>query len=342
MKLKRFITISSAAIIALGALSITLGCASAPAENITEPWSEVPKQQFMQLNPGNTMTSTSPISDNGTLSLRGMEGTLVFMSGTDDVGGAQLYTSNVDGTNFKRLTKNKTGAEYFPRWSSDGTNVLFFLYVDENQKICVINEDGSNQMELTDETSDNWIPCWSPDDKKIAFVSNRDNTEQIYIMNADGSDQTNISNTIYSDSNPSWSPDGSKILFNSNRDGNVQIYVMNADGSDQVNLSNNEYHDFFPVWSPDGQKIVFQSSPEMDFFQIYVIDADGSGRVQLTNITADNKYPAWSPDGSMIVFYSKRDCPNDNGEIYIMNADGSNQIRVTRTGCTDTGIASWK
>jgi Tol biopolymer transport system component len=59
-------------------------------------------------------------------------------------------------------------------------------------------------------------------------------------------------------------------------------------------------------------------------------------------MTADNKYPAWSPDGKYIVFYSKRDCPNDNGEIYIMNADGTNQVRITRTACTDTGIASWK
>jgi TolB protein len=72
------------------------------------------------------------------------------------------------------------------------------------------------------------------------------------------------------------------------------------------------------------------------------MNADGTGRVRLTDVTADNKYPAWSPDGTMIVFYSKRDCSNDNGEIYIMKADGTSQVRITRSSCTDTGIASWK
>ncbi|MFA5079352.1 MAG: hypothetical protein WC541_07700, partial [Dehalococcoidia bacterium] len=67
-----------------------------------------------------------------------------------------------------------------------------------------------------------------------------------------------------------------------------------------------------------------------------------SGRTRLTSSLVDNKYPAWSPDGSKIVFYSKRDCINDNGEIYTMNADGSNQTRVTRSECTDTGLADWR
>jgi TolB protein len=106
-------------------------------------------------------------------------------------------------------------------------------------------------------------------------------------------------------------------------------------------LTNDRFIETYPAWSPDGKKIVFQSNEAIEF-QIYVMNADGTGRVCLTNITADNKYPAWSPDGTKIVFYSKRDCMNDNGEIYIMNADGTNQVRITRSSCTDTGIASWK
>lgn len=318
------------------------GCAAKPEENLTAPVSEVPKQQFVHINP-NTPSSTATLQqDTGTASIRGLAGKLVFMSGTNDAEGPQLYTCNADGTGFVRLTRNSKGAERFPKWSPDGSKVAFFSDMEGNQRIYVIGADGSNQVCLTDEKSNNWLPCWSPDGRKIAFVSDRDKIDQIYIMNADGSGQTNITNTGSNDSSPSWSPDGKKIAFISDRSGNVQIFTMNVDGSNQVNISNNKYADLFPAWSPDGKKIVFQSSTDMTFFQIYVMNADGTGRVQLTEMTADNKYPAWSPDGSMIVFYSKRDCPNDNGEIYIMNADGTNQIRITRTSCTDTGIASWK
>ncbi len=341
MSVKRLLILSAVIIIALGLSGMALGCAAKPAENLTTPVSEVPKQQFVEITPG-AVTRSAGQTDNGTASLRDQKGKLVFMSGTNDAEGPQLYTSNVDGTNFMRLTKNKAGGENCPKWSPDGAKVLFFSDVDNNRKVCIINSDGSNQVELTDANSDNWLPCWSPDGKKIAFVSNRDHIEQIYVMNADGSQQTNISNNTDHNSYPSWSPDGLKIAFVSNRDGNEQIYEMNADGSNQLRISNNKYADLCPVWSPDGKKILFQSSIEMVFFQLYIMNADGSGRVQLTDMTADNKYPAWSPDGTRIVFYSKRDCPNDNGEIYIMNADGSNQIRITRTGCTDTGIASWK
>jgi TolB protein len=116
---------------------------------------------------------------------------------------------------------------------------------------------------------------------------------------------------------------------------------MRADGSNQVRVTSSPQVDTFPAWSPDGNKIAFQSN-ENGNFEIFTVYPDGSERKRLTTGLVDNKYPAWSPDGSKIVFYSKRDCNNDNGEIYIMNADGSGQVRVTRSECTDSGLADWR
>ena len=85
--------------------------------------------------------------------------------------------------------------------------------MDGNQKIMVINENGSNQVTLTDNQSNNWLPCWSPDGKKIAFVSDRDETDQIYVMNADGRTRQDQAMINMADSSRLWSPDGSKISF---------------------------------------------------------------------------------------------------------------------------------
>ncbi len=121
---------------------------------------------------------------------------------------------------------------------------------DGNPEIYVMNADGSEQRNLTNNPGSEHLPSWSPDGKKLAFWSNRDGNPEIYVMNADGSEQKRLTNNPATDWHPSWSPDGKKIAFGSTRDGNQEIYVMNADGSEQKNLTNNPAKDYSPSWSP--------------------------------------------------------------------------------------------
>lgn len=236
------------------------------------------------------------------------------------------------------------------------------------QDIHVMDADGSNQVNLTNDPAyDEW-PTWSPDGSKIAFLSRRDGDWEIYAMNADGSNRARLTNG--GASLPAWSPDGSKIAFTSNG----EIYVMNADGSNQRRLTSGGENSG-PVWSPDGSKIAF-GAYENDNYKIYVMNADGSNQVRLTNnssllgytwspdgskiafndhedggvfvmdadgsnqarLTGDGDYsPLWSPDGSKIAFVSGRD---ESWEIYMMNADGSNQVNLTNNPASDW-VSSW-
>lgn len=322
---RRYIIFIPLIIIAL--IASALGCASQPAkspavsensQSVTNPPLTPPNQPVIQVSPFQPPTTQEA---SGPLNYMGK---LVFTSGTNDAGGPQIYTSTANGGNWLRLTSNAKGGELFPKWSPDGMKVAFYSDMTGNNQIFVINADGSNQVQLTNDKANDLLPAWSPDGAKIAFTSDRDSVEQIYIMNADGSNQVRITNNTHDDAAPCWSPDGKKIAFQSDRDGNPQIYVMDADGSNQTKLSSTVFSDDYPAWSPDGSQIVFQSS-EPGHFEIYLMKADGSGRKLITSGSVDNKYPAWSPDGTKIVFYSKRDCNNDNGEIYIMNADGTGQ-----------------
>ena len=129
------------------------------------------------------------------------------------------------------------------------TKIAFSSNRDGNQEIYVMNADGTNPINLTNNPANDLDPFASPDGTKIAFSSNRDGDDEIYVMNADGTNPVNLTNNLADDrGRPIWSPDGTQIFFSSNRDGNQEIYVMNADGSNPVNLTNNPAEDNSPSW----------------------------------------------------------------------------------------------
>jgi Tol biopolymer transport system component len=213
----------------------------------------------------------------------------------------------------------------YPSWSPDGTRIVFESNRAGSIDIYAMNADGSDQIRLTDNLSDDENSAWAPDGTRIVFDSDREGNRDIYAMQADGSDQSRLTDNPARDGGASWSPDGTRIAFHSNRDGNREIYSMNADGSDQIRLTDNPANDVWPSWSPDGQKISFISGRDGNA-EIYTMNADGSDPTRLTDNPARDGMAAWSPDNTRIIFISNRD---GNPEIYTMNADGSDQTRLT-------------
>ena len=131
--------------------------------------------------------------------------------------------------------------------------IAFGSFRDGNFEIYVMNADGSNQTNLTNNPASDQGPSWSPDGTKIAFFSGRDDpsTSEVYVMNADGSSQTRL--TFITNGWPAWSPDGTKITFTSNQGPNPfpgEIYVMNADGTGATRLTNNSATDQVSDWQP--------------------------------------------------------------------------------------------
>ncbi|HWT01114.1 MAG TPA: carboxypeptidase regulatory-like domain-containing protein [Pyrinomonadaceae bacterium] len=217
------------------------------------------------------------------------------------------------------------GAQTARRPKANGRIVYQSARNNQNE-IFVMDADGKNIVQLTDNTADDQMPSWSPDGTKIAFVSRRDQLfGEIYVMNVDGGNVVRLTQNEKTDYDPVWSPDGKRIVFTSYRDNNAEIYVMNADGTNQTRLTTNPGDDTEAAWSPDGSRIVL-TSVQNGNTDIYVMNSDGTNQTRLTDDPAIDKSPSWSPSGVSIVFVSGR---YTGSEIFMMSADGSNENILT-------------
>lgn len=181
--------------------------------------------------------------------------------------GAELYTSNLDGSNLKRLTNNK----YYDAevcYSPDGTKILFGRQIDYKMDLWLMDADGTNERQVT--FTDDWQEGGAfimPDNETILYRAWKKEDEgksskdmQIFTIKTDGSEFKQITFESGTHWAPYPSPDGKyfayvKIL----PPHNFEIFLRNLETGEEMQLTYNEYFDGFPCISHDGKTLSFSS-----------------------------------------------------------------------------------
>jgi len=193
------------------------------------------------------LTSTPGYDAEATIAPNGKQ--IVFTSVRD--GDLDLYSMKLDGTDVRRLT-NEPGYDGGAFYSPDSKTIVYRasrptgdalarykellgngLIEPRSLEIWVMNADGSNKRQVTNNGAANFAPYFTPDGKQIIFSSNMSDPKgrnfDLYLVNVDGSGLERVTYNDTFDGFPMFSPDGKKLVFASNRaaakTGDTNIFI---------------------------------------------------------------------------------------------------------------------
>lgn len=195
-----------------------------------------------------------------------------------------------------------------PSWSPDGQRIAFSSNRTGQFEIHVINRDGTDLVQVTNEVGDKSYPTWSPDGKRLAFISRveQESYSAIRIIDLETREIATVVQRPWSIApifhSLDWSPvDESLLLFYGN--------------------------DSWTWKEPGASEPSSQLGP-----RDYVLDLRTGKETLITPDGWTCDIPVWSPTGTMVL----QNCCNK-----LPNLDGCSPIVSTLT-TTETGLSLGK
>jgi serine/threonine-protein kinase len=219
-------------------------------------------------------------------------------------GGARTYL----------LSDDTTAVESNPRWSPDGTHILFL----SNGGVSVAPAiGGSTRVLVAGESGEVRSAAWSPDGRQIAFVRR----DSLQVLAAESSETRLVMTApAMTDLHScAWSPNGLWIACvrgNGNATlpkptfGNIApsaIIIASASGGSAWDLTGAESSNQSPIWMPDSRGLLFISNRDTPFdvyAQLLTKSGRASGPPRRLLAGFDAKTISLSADGSRLA-YSK-------------------------------------
>ena len=216
---------------------------------------------------------------------------IVFGSKRDGPSG--IYVMNDDGSNLTLLTDKPVFYHpHHPRWSPDGTQIVFGMPVNlsgnNEYHLFLMSAGGTNVRSLIEpQFGINGEPSFSPDGKRILFTMDTFKKRGTNILDLESGEVIQLPNLIANSSD--WSPDGRHIVFESPSFATAggagsDIWMMDSDGGNPRKLlpppavEGRIIDRRSPRWSPDGKQILYAETEytfePRGFFEFLILKAN--------------------------------------------------------------------
>ncbi len=246
---------------------------------------------------------------------------------------SNLWIINFDGSGHRPLTTGNY-RDFSPRWSPDGSRLLYISDRDGALQIYVRWMDTGQTAKLTNLQEAPSGIAWSPDGKQISFAT---------LVPAAG---TKLAEVPAAPPGAKWAEPArvvDRLVYRFNaagylKPGFVHLFVIPAEGGTPRQISSGNFHHGGPgvraseaVWTPDGKYLLMSANrrPEWEDepanSEVYEFSvADGAVRA-LTNRKGPDDLPVISPDGAHIAYvgFDDRYQGYQLPRLYLMKRDGS-------------------
>lgn len=215
-----------------------------------------------------------------------------------------------------------------PRWSPDGSRLLYSTSTDSKPDLRVMFMDTGDTLSLGQFFEGPGNAAWSPDGKTIAFTMFVEGKTPSFAKppkapkGAEWSEPARVFDDI------TFRFDGAGYL----REGATHVFTISADGGSPRQITNGEVDYGNPEWLGNGTLLVSGNANEdrdMDPIEseIYAVNLDTLQKTQLTTRDGPDYGQTVSPDGRLVAYrgYDDKVLSYQQTNLYIMNADGSGQ-----------------
>ena len=245
------------------------------------------------------------------------KGWLVFSARSDN-GSWDLFWCRPDGSDLKNLTETPRYEEAAPRFSPDGTRLLYRrvergVVLDHDKwgfmgTVCIANADASEPVQFGEDGQYPWAN-WMPDGQHLSCLY----PAGIEIVSLESGEAVRKFSRkgIFQQLFPS--PDGKWFCGTGNFSGEAWT-IVRMDATTTETIAVQRYQSCTPDWFPDSERIIYSSRPAGQLAQ------EGYGATQLwlayrdgtrqKFLYGDEDYHAYgglvSPDNNYVVFTKSR------------------------------------
>jgi Tol biopolymer transport system component len=231
-----------------------------------------------------------------------------------------MYLMDVASANVtRRVDLPGIDAIWSPVWSPDDRQIAFSGTHGGVTDLYIVDTDGKNLRQLTNDEYGDMQPAWSPDGKKIAFATDRGPETNLAILKISKwriavLDLASGAIDVLPDQgglnlNPAWSPDGQQLAFISDRTGIPNIFLFDFNDRQHYQLTN----------VLGGVSAITEYSPAISW-------ARGADRIAYTNFERGD-YTVWTIDNPRGL---KKLAFNPNGPTVVANNPAAETTQVAK------------
>ena len=246
---------------------------------------------------------------------------------------SNLWIINFDGSDHRPLTSGNQNYSS-PRWSPDGSKLLYVSGSDGSSQIYLRWMDTGQTAKLTNLTQSPSGLSWSADGKWIAFSMMVKAEKEPFVKmppKPEGADWAKPARVI---EKLRYRADGEGYL----EDGYTQLFTLPVDGGTPRQITSGDFnHGGAPSWTPNSKTLLFSANRHDNWefeplnSEIYQVSlADGAIKA-LTDRNGPDTNPVVSADGKKIAYLGFDDQLHGYHvtKLYVMNRDGSNSKLIS-------------